>query len=49
MSDVAIAFLILPFLVVLTIALECTRIGCSRLMRKVRVAREQPSQLQAQD
>ena len=30
MSDTTIAIIILPFLVALTVALECTRIGCSR-------------------
>jgi hypothetical protein len=49
MSDTAIAFLILPFLVVLTVALECTRIGCSRVVRKLREPRTATSQMQAQD
>ncbi len=40
MSDTLIAILILPFLIVLTVALECTRIGCTRLSRKVREKRE---------
>ncbi len=49
MSDTTIALVILPFLVVLTVALECTRIGCSRIMRKLREPRGQGSHMQAQD
>ena len=36
MSDTTIALLILPFLVVLTICLECTRVGCTKLFRHLR-------------
>ena len=49
MSDTVIAFLILPFLVALTVALECTRVGCSRVIRKLREPRAETSQMQAQD
>ena len=51
MSDTAIAILILPFLVVLTVLLECTRIGCTRMARKLRESRPESthsSRLQAQ-
>ncbi len=34
MSETAAAILILPFLVMLTLALECTRIGCRGVVRR---------------
>lgn len=40
MSDAAIATAILPFLIALTVALECTRLGCTRLSRYFRENRE---------
>ena len=40
MSDTTIAILILPFLIALTVALECTRVGCTKLARRVRGRRE---------
>ena len=41
MSDTAIAIVVLPFLIVLTLALECTRIGCTWAARNYRTARAQ--------
>ncbi len=49
MSDTTIAIIILPFLVALTVALECTRIGCSRIIRRLREPRAETSHMQAQD
>ena len=40
MSDTTIAILILPVLVALTVALECSRMGCTKLSRHLRAARE---------
>lgn len=39
MSDTTAALLILPFLTVLVVALECSRLGCTRLSRWVRGVR----------
>ena len=39
MSDTTIALVILPFLIALTVALECTRIGCTKLARRLRESR----------
>lgn len=36
MSDTTVAILILPVLIALTLALECTRVGCTRLSRRLR-------------
>lgn len=36
MSDTAIAILILPVLIALTVVLECTRVGCTKLSRHLR-------------
>ncbi len=41
MSDLTIAIVVVPFLVVLTLALECTRIGCSWACRSYRTAKVQ--------
>ncbi len=41
MSDLTIAIVVVPFLIVLTLALECTRIGCSWACRSYRTARVQ--------
>lgn len=40
MSDTTIAILILPVLIVLTAALECTRAGCAKALRHRRSTRE---------
>ena len=42
MSDITIAILILPFLVLLTLILECTRVGCTRLSRHLRRSGAKP-------
>ena len=39
MSDTALAILIVPFLITLTAALECGRIGCTKLARHLRETR----------
>ncbi len=39
MSDTAIAIVVVPFLIILTLALECTRIGCSWACRSFRTTR----------
>lgn len=41
MSDTAVAILVLPFLIALTVLLECSRVGCTRIARKLREARSQ--------
>ncbi len=38
MSDTAAAVLILPFLATLVLLLECSRLGCSRLLRHTQKA-----------
>ena len=40
MTDTTIAILTLPFLIALTLALECTRIGCTKLSQRRRAKRE---------
>jgi hypothetical protein len=41
MSDTMIAVVILPFLIGLTVVLECTRVGCTRVLRHVREAKRE--------
>jgi len=41
MSDATIAIVILPFLVALTVVLECTRVGCTRVAQLVSRARRE--------
>ncbi len=49
MSDTTIAILILPVLIALTLVLECTRVGCTRLARKLREARSPRQGMQSQN
>ena len=49
MSDTAVAVLILPALIALTIALECTRVGCNKIARKLRATQSRSPELEAQD
>ena len=41
MSDTAIALVVVPFLIVLTMVLECTRICCTWALRSYRTAKAQ--------
>ncbi len=49
MSDATIAIVILPILIALTLALECTRVGCTLLSRKLREARVPRPGMQSQN
>ena len=35
MSDITIAILILPLMTALVVALECSKVGCTRLKRRI--------------
>ena len=49
MSETLIAVTILPFLIALTVVLECTRVGCSRVARTLREARSRSSTQRSPD
>ena len=49
MSDTATAIIILPILVALTLLLECTRVGCTRLSRKLRESRVPRASMHSQN
>ncbi len=39
MSDTAVALVVVPLMVLVVVAVECSRIGCTRVSRYVRTTR----------